>query len=166
MSSLRVVYRNTRGFTLIELVLVLVFIGLIAGLTTPFVMSTLDRVTHQAEAREIASALRYARSEAITRKTVLAFNGDIESGEYWLAHADASRSSNVRNLDSRFRMVRVTSNEERVDNGTFAVKFYPMGNSSGGIVRIEKHPLEKSNTAYAISIDPVTGSSKIEQKTR
>ena len=56
------------GFTLLELILVLFLMGLMAGIVLPFVVSTLDRVKLQSEARQISSALQFARSEAITKK--------------------------------------------------------------------------------------------------
>ena len=43
------------GFTLLELILVLFLMGLMAGIVLPFVVSTLDRVKLQSEARQISS---------------------------------------------------------------------------------------------------------------
>jgi Tfp pilus assembly protein FimT len=156
---------NVRGFTLLEIILVLVFIGLIAGLTTPFVMSTLERIKHQTEAREINSALRYARSEAITRKTATTFNANIDSKNYWLSSKEAKKSSVNKTLDPGFSMLHITSKEETIDNGSFSIIFYPRGNSSGGTIRIAKVSPGKSDSAYEITIDPITGNSRIEQNT-
>lgn len=158
--------QNTRGFTLLEIILVLVFIGLIAGLTTPFVMSTLDRVKHQSETREVQSALRYARSEAITRKTVTTFNADIASKKYWISNKKTNTSPIRKTLDPGFSMSHMTNKEKTVDKGTFTIHFYPRGNSSGGAIRIEKVSPGKSDSAYEITIDPITGSSRIEQETQ
>jgi prepilin-type N-terminal cleavage/methylation domain-containing protein len=155
---------NARGFTLLEIILVLVFIGLIAGLTTPFVMSTLERIKHQTEAREINSALRYARSEAITRKTVTTFNANIASKKYWISNKESKTSSVSKTLDPEFSMSYMTSNEETIESGTFAINFYPRGNSGGGTIQIAKVSPGKSDSAYEITIDPITGSSRIEQK--
>ncbi len=157
---------NARGFTLLELIVVLVFIGLIAGLTTPFLMSTLDRAKHQAETRKINSALRFARSEAITSKAVFTFNGDTETKKYWLTAKEANRPVTAKTLAPGFTMAHITSEEETIDNGIFAIKFYPRGNSSGGVIRVAKLSPEKSDTAYEITIDAITGTSRINEKTR
>ncbi len=157
---------NARGFTLLEIILVLVFIGLIAGLTTPFVMSTLERIKHQTEAREIHSALRYARSEAITRKTATTFNANIDSKKYWIGDKEAKTSSVTKSLDPEFSMSHITGDEETIESGTFVINFYPRGNSSGGMILIAKVSPGKSDPAYEITIDPITGSSRIEQKTQ
>jgi prepilin-type N-terminal cleavage/methylation domain-containing protein len=155
---------NARGFTLLEIILVLVFIGLIAGLTTPFVMSTLERIKHQSEARKIFSALRYARSEAITSKTVTTFNANIGSNKYWISHKGDKTSPVTKILDPGFTLSYITGNEETIESGTFAVKFYPRGNSDGGTILIAVVAPGKSDSAYEITLDPITGSSRIEQK--
>jgi type II secretion system protein H len=156
--------RNARGFTLLELIVVLVFIGLIAGLTTPFLMSTLDRVKLKAETRKINSALRFARSEAITRKTVFTFNGDTQTREYWITTKKGkNRLSTTRTLAPGYTMAHITSDEETIDRGKFAINFFPRGNSSGGAIRVKKLSPDKINTTHEITIDAITGTSRITQ---
>lgn len=166
MNNYRTGWEGARGFTLLESILVLFLIGLIAGVATPFVMSTLDRTQHQAEAREIASALRYARSEAISRKTMYTFNGDSANGKYWLTDPEGGQSSTIHSLESGFRMVRITSGEETIADGDFIINFYPRGNSSGGSIRVQAESRKDAKTTYAIIIDPITGSSRIRQETQ
>ena len=62
---------GNKGFSLLELILVLFLMGLIVGLALPFVVKTLDRVKLQSETRQIASTLQFARSEAISKKKYL-----------------------------------------------------------------------------------------------
>ena len=157
---------NARGFTLVEVVVVLVFIGLIASLTTPFLMSTLERIQHQAETRKINSALRFARSEAIARKVVFTFNGDMDSRQYWIAASKESRATTVRTLAPGYAMAHVTGDDETVDEGNFAINFFPRGNSNGGAIRVTKRPSDKTDTTYEITIDAITGTSRINQETR
>lgn len=160
--------KNPWGFTLLEVILVLVFIGLIASLTTPYLMSTLDRAQHQAETRKINSALRFARSEAITRKTVFTFNGDTKNRQYWISSKEKNRSSiaRTRTLAHGFTMTHTTSEEKTLDHGIFTIKFYPKGNSSGGTIQVTNISSDKSEPAYEITIDPITGTSRINQETR
>jgi Tfp pilus assembly protein FimT len=158
--------RNTRGFTLFELILVLVFIGLIAGLTTPFLMSTLDRAKHQAETRKINSALRFARSEAITRKAVFTFNGDIEARQYWIAARGGNSPVTRKTLAPGFQMARVTGDDKTIEKGNFAIKFFPRGNSNGGAIRVTNLSSDKTDSAYEITIDAITGTSRINQEPR
>ncbi len=138
--------------------------ALIAGLTTPFVMSTLDRIQLQSEAREIAAALRFARSQAITLKTRITFNGDLSNNQYWLTHPKNRESTKVKSVDGAVRMSRYTVDQESVDQGTFSIQFYPMGNSSGGRLRIEPSEIGKQRVYYVITIDPITGTPHLLQE--
>ena len=83
------------GFTLLELTLVMFFIALIAGLTTPFVMSTLDRMQLQTSARKVASTLRYARSEAIAVKKPVIFAGNLTQNKFWVTHAHENETPRI-----------------------------------------------------------------------
>lgn len=159
--------RSTQGgFTLLELILVLFLIGIIAGLTTPFIFSTLERIQLQSDVREVASALRFARSEAITLKTLFTFNGDASQGRYWLTNPGAEQSTKTKILDPAVRMVHITSDQQTVRDGIFVIRFYPQGSSSGGVIHLKPANPEGSDISYAITIDPITGSSQIHQETR
>ncbi len=158
--------RNAAGFTLIELVLVLVLIGVIAGLATPFALTTLENMRLQSGVRQIAATLRYARSEAVTLKTVFSFNADAETGNYWLTDETETRSSVNKSLHPGLRMAHTMEGSPRIEDGLFSIRFYPGGNSSGGSVRIERASDEKAETFYEIDIDPVTGSPRIRKGER
>ena len=113
------------GFTLLELILVLFLMGLMAGIVLPFVVSTLDRVKLQSEARQISSALQFARSEAITKKTLFTFNADIDNNQYWLATPKEKEVTQSKNLDETVKIKNYQGAEETVSDGTFIINFYP-----------------------------------------
>ncbi len=58
---------RTSGFTLIELVVVLVIMSFIFAITGPAVMKGLSGITLKTAVKKVASALRYARSQAVNR---------------------------------------------------------------------------------------------------
>jgi type II secretion system protein H len=99
------------GFTLLELILVLFLMGLMAGIVLPFVVSTLDRVKLQSEARQISSALQFARSEAITKKTLFTFNANIDKNQYWLAIPKEKKSHKKKFLMKQY--VSRTTKEQK-----------------------------------------------------
>ncbi|PIQ97307.1 MAG: hypothetical protein COV67_04935, partial [Nitrospinae bacterium CG11_big_fil_rev_8_21_14_0_20_56_8] len=149
--------------TLLEMILVLLLVGLIAGLVTPIVASTLDRIELQSAARKLNSALRWARSEAVTRKTRFAFQGDIEHGRYWLTNATTEQNSHVEDLKTGIRMALFVNQSEPVSAGKFQIVFYPQGSTSGGTLYLETGEPGKPEDRYAISVDPVTGASHIRK---
>ncbi len=145
------------GFTLLELVLVLFLMGLMAGLVLPFVVSTLDRVKLQSEARQIASALQFARSEAITKKTLFTFNANIDKNQYWLAIPKENEVTQTKILNETVKIRDYEGDEETLSDGTFIINFYPRGNSSAGTIHLQSAITEKDTLVYAIIIDPITG---------
>ncbi|MBC8285303.1 MAG: GspH/FimT family pseudopilin [Nitrospinae bacterium] len=153
---------ENNGFTLLELILVLFLMGLIAGLVLPFVVSTLDRVKLQSEARQIASALQFARSEAITKKTLFTFNANIDQNQYWLAIPKEKEVTQSKTLSDSVRIRDYQGTEDILTDGNFIINFYPRGNSSAGTIHLQSSIAESDTPVYAIIIDPITGKPKIE----
>lgn len=69
-----------KGFTLLELILVLVIIGLLTSLVTPAITS-LSGLKLKAATRRIAAGLRYARSQAVTTGSDYQVVFNLEKGE-------------------------------------------------------------------------------------
>lgn len=155
--------KDPSGFTLLELLLVIFFMGLIVGMATPFVMSTLDRIELQSSARQVASALNYARNKAITIKEPIIFNGDLTQNQFWLDSINGNKVNSVITLSSPIQIDHFieVGGSETINNGKFSVSFFPQGNSSGGIIVIGIENTEETKNNYAINIDPITGKSKL-----
>ncbi len=159
-------YFSTFGFTLIELTLVIFFMALIAGLSTPFIMSTLDRMELQTSARKVASTLRYARSEAIASKKPVVFLGNLTQNQYGVDQKYRNKKSKMTTLTDPVRLTHFRNKQENNnygDSGEFTVTFFPQGNSSGGLIGMDIKGPKNSKSYYAISIDPITGSTKIKK---
>ena len=154
------------GFTLLELTIVMLFMALIAGLSTPFVMSTLDRIELQTSARKVASTLRYARSEAITSKRPVMFTGDLIRNSFWVTKVDANKSPKIKHLTDPIQLTRFIGENENslFRDGKFMVTFFPQGNSSGGLISINIKESRSLESYYDINIDPITGQTKIKKK--
>jgi prepilin-type N-terminal cleavage/methylation domain-containing protein len=154
---------GSNGFTLLELILVLLLMSLIAGLTLPFVASTLDRITLQSEVRQITSALQFARSEAISKKTLYTFNIDIDKNQYWLGVPKQEEITQPKPIDETVRILDYQRTNETLTEGAFMILFYPRGNSSGGTLRFISINDKDEENIYAVNIDPITGKPKIEK---
>ena len=98
--------RSYSGFTLLELTMVMFFMALISGLATPFAMSLLDRMELHTSARQITSALRYARSEAITVKKPVIFNGDLTNNQFWVTSSHKNLEPRIVSLNNPVRLDR------------------------------------------------------------
>ena len=153
------------GFTLLELTLVMFFMALIAGLSMPFVMETLDRMELQTSARKVASALRYARSEAIASKKPVVFSGNLDKNQFWVTQGYNNETPKITSLTDPIRLDHFINEGEDnfVRDDEFTVTFFPQGNSSGGLIGMNINASRSSENYYAISIDPITGKTKIKQ---
>ena len=162
------VKRACLGFTLLELTLVMFFMALIAGLATPFVMSTLDRMELLTSARQVTSALRYARSEAVTIKKPVVFNGDLTHNQFWITPVHENATPRVVSINDPVQLDHFLDEgkKEPFRDGEFTITFFPQGNSSGGLIGMGIGKPEESENHYVIHIDPITGKTKFEKETK
>ena len=75
--------RNDHGFTLIEIVVVMVLISIIAATVFSRSIST-DRVNFVGQVDKICGQIRYAQSLAMKRNEVWGIRSDALSHQYWL----------------------------------------------------------------------------------
>lgn len=79
----RTVSPTARGFTLLELLVVLVIVGVMLGVVSFNAMPSSQQVLEN-EARRIALLLQLARDEAIVRNSAVAFEADSERYRFLL----------------------------------------------------------------------------------
>ena len=78
------VVRARSGFTLIELMLVCVIIGLMVGLAATRLDLMVPKYRLRAAAREVASVLKQAKARAAAQGKDVYFEIDLAQGRYWL----------------------------------------------------------------------------------
>ena len=145
------------GFTLIELVSVLVLVLLLMGFVTPFVMKTLDRIQGDSSVHKLASMLASVRSQAVATKASLVFQGNLDQNQYWVIDPKTEESSEVMELDRMIQFREFNDGEESWHEGIFSVTFYPLGNTSGGTILLEPTDADADAPSFVLTIDPVTG---------
>jgi len=145
------------GFTLIEMISVLVLVTLLFGLVTPFIMTTLDRIQGDSSVRQLASTLASTRSQAVASKTLLVFQGDLDQNQYWVTDPKTEDSSEVMELDRMIQFREFDDGEASWHEGIFSVTFYPLGSTSGGTILLEPADADADAPSFLLTIDPVTG---------
>lgn len=73
-------HMSIAGFTLMETMVIVVIIGVMAGLTIPAFSRHLQRQKVQGARNELIADIQYARSLAIARRTT--YRMDFEAGQY------------------------------------------------------------------------------------
>jgi len=134
----------SRGYTLIEVVVVLLVLALAAGLVAPSVGRSVDALRTRAEIAGVASFLRGARAQAITREAPCEVRVDPGARALVLHTGETGRVT--KPVSTALRIVT-----EPGPAGT--IIFYPHGRSSGGRLRIEA----PGPSVYLITVDALTG---------
>lgn len=75
-----------RGFTLIELMVVLTILVLLAGLTAPSFVRQYYEAKLRASARDLVALMQYARSQAVVEGTTYRLNVDRDGGRVWITY--------------------------------------------------------------------------------
>lgn len=73
---------NVRGFTLVELLIVIVVLGLMLALTIPK-LGELGEANLKRSARHLTGMIRFLRDDAQAKKAVYRLRFDIQNGHYW-----------------------------------------------------------------------------------
>ncbi len=124
--------RSIKGFTLLELMIVLFIVVLAVGAISINIANGNPASQIKAAARDMASALRYARGQAlISRKRV------------WVSINLIDNSYRVSDREKKFTLpesmrLTLTLAENTVKNEKGRVVFYPDSSSSGGRIELEQ----------------------------
>jgi general secretion pathway protein H len=142
------------GFTLIEMLLVLTIVVMGFAVIGSNISSGTDATAHQSAARDLVSALRYAKGEALISRQEMTVALDLNDNSYTV-----SRRDKVYELPKDIGLTVVTAQEELSGDGVASIRFYPDGSSTGGRIK-----LEKNGTNWQIDINWLTGQIELEKK--
>jgi len=141
-----------RGFTLVELLVVL----MIAALAMTLVGTSISRSVSGAEMRQaankVAASLRYTRTRAILTKAEQVFLLDTESRRYTAADREPVVLPEGMNVELN------TARSELTSETAGGIRFYPDGGSTGGNVR-----LEANGRVYRVNVAWLTGEASLER---
>ena len=139
----------SRGYTLIEVVVVLAVLAVAAAVVAPAVGRTADSVKARTEVTGVATFLRLAREQAVTRQQPYEVIVDPETRALWLRRVSPESVGSIqasRLLSAMLQIVAEPASARRV-------VFLAQGSSSGGRVRI----VAPGPRVYVIIIDALTG---------
>jgi general secretion pathway protein H len=139
---------RARGFTLMELLVVLVIASLAISLVGPAFQRLLPGLTLEAESRKLAGLLRHARSQAILSGAPVAISQDAESGGLLLSYREQPYV-----LPERFSLTLEAGPGVSDAMGVTQILFYPRGDSSGGSLSLALD----DGRSEAVSVDWLSG---------
>lgn len=138
----------TKGFTLIELIVVLFIIVLGFSVIGINFSSGGDSAEIKAAARDIVSALRYARGQALMDHEETTVTFDLEENSYTISNRDK-----IYTIPADIDLTVVTAQSELTGQGQGSIRFFSDGSSTGGRVTLERGERAK----WQIDINWLTG---------
>jgi len=164
-----------KGFSLIELLVVLVLISVFSAFVGVNVGGSLSNMGLKTASKKVAASLRYARSRAITESIPYVALLDLNQHRMTIKpdltpagsekEADDATSNLKKSTVKRYDLPEnvkfknaLTFEGDESDSRFFAVVFMPNGCSSGGTILLENDREHNS----AVKIDFVTGTVRVE----
>jgi len=139
---------DTRGMTLLELLIVLVIMAIIAAITIPIFGGTGTSTTElKSAAREVAAGLRAARAQAITQRTEAMLQFDVAARAFTVPP-----DTRVHTLSSQIDIKLFTAQYDIVNDNIGGIRFYPDGGSNGGRIT-----LASGERKFDVDVDWLTG---------
>ena len=130
-----------RGFTLLELVLVMVIIGTVLAMAAPSLRGFFASRQTEDAAASIVALTRLARSQAVAEGRAYRLNFDLKETTYWLT---AQTEGAFRNLSSEFGRVfllpegtELELKVEGVPANRDYVSFQPTGRTEAATIRLK-----------------------------
>ena len=144
--------RAVRGFTLLELLAVIVLLALAMTLAGFALSRSLANARVAAAGSDLAAALRWTRSRAIASGHSTALELDLANARY--RAADQAPVS----LPKGMQIALTTAASERIDAARARIRFFPDGSSTGGHI-----VLTHGGHRWRIDVAWLTGSVSIRE---
>jgi prepilin-type N-terminal cleavage/methylation domain-containing protein len=131
------------GFTLMELVLVMLLMAVVAAVSAPNLRGFIAGRRSADTATEILAMARWARSQAISEGRVYQLNIDPSQGKVWVetVNPDGTTSETTSDIGAPLQLpgggkLQIDSDLPRGDNGAQIARFYPTGRTEPGTIRL------------------------------
>ena len=148
------------GFTLIELVIVLIIMAIALGIVTPFMANSFEKYRLRETSRALSEYLRKNRELAIS-EGIQALVFYVEEDRAFQTRFQKHHEIVSLNVPSFLELIEGVHVEIEVNDPIEILRgedshfvFYPMGNAVGGTVKL----FFKEERAAVIEIDDLTGS--------
>lgn len=158
--------KSNKGFTLIEITIVVFIIGSVFFIAGPKLLERTD-VNLKSASRTLSGTIKYFYNEAVFKKNVYRLTFDIDNSEYWPELLEGNEFVKMDDILSRtkklpdgvfFEDIETERTEGKVDSGRDVfIIFLPTGFVDPAII----HLRTGENNFFTLSTNPYTGITKV-----
>jgi general secretion pathway protein H len=141
-----------RGFTLLEIVIVVAMIALIMGLSAYVLSRQLPGQQLRNASKEIAAELRFTKTQALISGQPQTFSINVQTKEW------AGPKKRGGTLPSALEVIATTARNEQPKDDVAAIKFFPDGASTGGRII-----LKRNSAMWAVNVNWLTGNVTVDR---
>lgn len=169
-----ILWSSPFGFTLLELLVVLVIIAAISSLVGPRLLGSMSSTHLSTASKKVATSLRYARTQAVSEGMIYAVVFDVEihkitikarrtatGGEGEAYEGDGKGPEEkvmAYDLPEGVMLEKVVSGDTEVSSGSLEVLFFPTGGSSGARIVL----INDRDNRRVVVVDFITGAVQLE----
>jgi type II secretion system protein H len=160
---------KNKGFSLIEMMIVLILISLSIALVTPSLSQFLRTVELKGAAKKVSGILRYYRSEAVNKGRVYQVLFDSNLREVRVQSMELKEEKDEKteekitpmtySLPEGIRMKEIDIPSPQYPSDFPLIEFYPNGGSNGGSILLDS----QDRKGYKIEVHFLTGMVKVER---
>ena len=143
----------SRGFTLVEVTVVMVIVALIMGMVATSMSRSISGAEARSATRELVASLRFTRVRAILDKSEQVFQVNTEKRSY-----QAPGRKEVE-LPEGVDITITTARSEITAEDVAGIRFFPDGGSTGGHIELTVNERE-----YRVNIAWLTGETSLERQ--
>jgi prepilin-type N-terminal cleavage/methylation domain-containing protein len=145
----------SRGFTFIEVMIVVFLVSLIVGISTIFFANTLPSASHRAAARELAATIKYARHLAFVKNEKQIINIDLDAKNYSI------KGREIRSIPSEISITVYENNVNAnpVRQGKYIISYDTTAGSDWGSIE-----LTMGKKVITIKSDPIMVAGIVDDK--
>jgi type II secretion system protein H len=160
-----------RGFSLVEMIVVLVLIGLSVSLVTPSFSRLSKTIELKGAAQKISGILRYCRGEAVHKGRVyqIFFDSDLREVRVQRMESIEVKEESEKREEKAFKKTYplpsgINMREMKISSPQYpselpTIEFYPNGGSNGGSILLKS----EDRGGYRIKVHFLTGMVEIKK---